>query len=159
LVYAYLPYRSRKKAESLRKNRYGKRLEKIVAIEKRRTQNVITHLEQDNLRLKSDLQAEILRLLTTPDKSPELTGFYSNFEKLYPKFTATLQATYPTITPNEINICAFLRLNITSKEISRLLNISPDSVNKARYRMRKKMNLDPKTDLTNHIINTSLLDN
>ncbi|MDG1042503.1 MAG: LuxR C-terminal-related transcriptional regulator, partial [Flavobacteriaceae bacterium] len=55
-------------------------------------------------------------------------------------------------TPNDLRLCAYLRLNLSSKEIAPLLNISPRSVEVKRYRLRKKMDLPHESSLTNYIL-------
>ncbi|WP_157811716.1 helix-turn-helix transcriptional regulator [Tenacibaculum sp. SZ-18] len=45
-----------------------------------------------------------------------------------------------------------LRLNLTSKEIAEILNVTPDSVRVARYRLRKKLPISPKEDLVNFML-------
>ena len=63
-----------------------------------------------------------------------------------------LETKHPNLTPNDLKLCAYLRLNLSSKEIAPLLNISPRSVEVKRYRLRKKMNLLPKSSLANYIL-------
>lgn len=153
VVYIYIPFKARKRSSLNRHERFGKRIEKISNLQKKHSLQVISQLKADNEKLQTDLYEELQNLLISKDASPKLTGFYTKFEKLHPHFTAAVQNKYPMLTVNELNLCAFLRLNLNSKEISRLLNISPDSVNKARYRLRKKLNIDQKIDLTTFIIN------
>ncbi|MCB0427487.1 MAG: hypothetical protein KDD16_09310, partial [Mangrovimonas sp.] len=59
---------------------------------------------------------------------------------------------HPDLTSNDLRLCAYLRLNLTSKEIAPLLNISPKSVEVKRYRLRKKMNLPHEDSLTDYIL-------
>ena len=59
---------------------------------------------------------------------------------------------HPSLTANDLRLCAYLRLNLASKEIAPLLNISPRSVEVKRYRLRKKMDLPHEISLTNYII-------
>ena len=59
---------------------------------------------------------------------------------------------HPKLTPNDLRLCAYLRLNLSSKEIAPLLNISPKSVEVKRYRLRKKMELPHEASLTNYIL-------
>jgi DNA-binding CsgD family transcriptional regulator len=59
---------------------------------------------------------------------------------------------HPKLTPNDLRLCAYLRLNLSSKEIAPLLNISPRSVEVKRYRLRKKMDLPHDFNLTNYIL-------
>jgi len=56
-------------------------------------------------------------------------------------FESRLLSLHPAITKNELKICSMLRKNFTSKEIAIQLNVMPSSVNTARYRLRKKLQL------------------
>lgn len=68
-------------------------------------------------------------------------------------FIKKVKSMHPELTPNDLRLCAYLRLNLPSKEIAPLLNISPRSVEVKRYRLRKKMNLNHKEKLTDYILN------
>ena len=59
---------------------------------------------------------------------------------------------HPELTSNDLRLCAYLRLNLSSKEIAPLLNISPRSVEVKRYRLRKKMDLKHESSLTDYIL-------
>ncbi|MFK7832754.1 MAG: triple tyrosine motif-containing protein [Winogradskyella sp.] len=74
---------------------------------------------------------------------------FNNVDKDFMKKIKTL---HPSITPNDLRLCAYLRLNLSSKEIAPLLNISHKSVEVKRYRLRKKMELDHDQSLSNYII-------
>ncbi len=78
-------------------------------------------------------------------------NFRKYFEEIHEDFYSIIKKKYPTITAKELRLIALLKLNLTSKEISALLNISADGVKKARYRLRKKMNLTTKESLQDHI--------
>ncbi|RZS99477.1 helix-turn-helix and ligand-binding sensor domain-containing protein [Aquimarina brevivitae] len=67
-------------------------------------------------------------------------------------FLKRLKAKHPDLTPNDLRFCSFLRLNLSSKEIAPLLNISVRSVEIKRYRLRKKLNLDHSDNLVNYIL-------
>jgi hypothetical protein len=66
--------------------------------------------------------------------------FRIHFEQVHPDFFKNLQTEYPTLTNNEIRLCAYFHLNLSTKEIAALLNIDPASVRTARMRLNKKMN-------------------
>ena len=63
-----------------------------------------------------------------------------------------MKLAHPLLTPNDLRLCAYLRLNLSSKEIAPLLNISVRSVEIKRYRLRKKMDLNHETSLVEHIL-------
>jgi len=73
--------------------------------------------------------------------------FKSTFERLAPHFFDKLLNNYPSITDKELRLCAMIRLNIPSNEISQLLGISLSSVNMARYRLRKRLQVTGKNGL------------
>jgi ligand-binding sensor domain-containing protein/DNA-binding CsgD family transcriptional regulator len=78
--------------------------------------------------------------------------FQEAFNNADKKFLKKIKSKHPELTPNDLRLCAYLRLNLSSKEIAPLLNISPRSVEVKRYRLRKKMNLPHDSNLTNYIL-------
>ena len=70
-----------------------------------------------------------------------------HFEKVHPEFFQKLQAGFPQLTQNELKHCAYIRMNMNNKETANLMNIDANSVKMNRYRIKKKMNLDPEDDL------------
>jgi len=74
-----------------------------------------------------------------PDMDWEL--FKVQFEKLYPGFFNNIEVRHPNLTQNELRLCTFLKLNLSTREIAGLIKISPKSVEVARVRLRKKLNL------------------
>ena len=78
--------------------------------------------------------------------------FQEAFNNADKKFLKKIKSKHPELTPNDLRLCAYLRLNLSSKEIAPLLNISPRSVEVKRYRLRKKMNLPHDENLTSYIL-------
>jgi DNA-binding CsgD family transcriptional regulator len=78
--------------------------------------------------------------------------FETNFERAHEQFMKTLKTNYPDLTASDLRLCAFLRMNLSSKEIAPLLGISVRGVENHRYRLRKKLNLDNDANLTEFII-------
>lgn len=78
--------------------------------------------------------------------------FQEAFNNADKDFLKKIKSKHPELTPNDLRLCAYLRLNLSSKEIAPLLNISPKSVEVKRYRLRKKMDLDHDDGLTNYIL-------
>ena len=85
-------------------------------------------------------------------KNDDWELFKEAFNNADRKFMKKLKKAHPKLTPNDIRLCAYLRLNLSSKEIAPLLNISPRSVEIKRYRLRKKMNLSHDDNLVNYIL-------
>jgi tetratricopeptide (TPR) repeat protein/DNA-binding CsgD family transcriptional regulator len=67
--------------------------------------------------------------------------FKLHFEEVNPGFFHSLSKIYPGLTQNEQKLCAYYRINLDTKEIARILNITIGSVQKGRQRLRKKMNM------------------
>jgi tetratricopeptide (TPR) repeat protein/DNA-binding CsgD family transcriptional regulator len=63
-------------------------------------------------------------------------------EELSSGFTSALLKKHPALSPGDLKLCAFIRLNLSVREISSLLNITEESVHKHRYRLRKKLGLN-----------------
>ena len=78
--------------------------------------------------------------------------FKEAFDNADKDFLKLVKEKHSNLTPNDLKLCAYLRLNLSSKEIAPLLNISPRSVEVKRYRLRKKINLPQKASLTNYIL-------
>jgi len=75
----------------------------------------------------------------------------SQLEKIHPGFFNRLQLKHPAITLKDRKLCAYLRLGLSSREISGLQNITSQSVEIARIRLRKKLKLSGKTRLVNYL--------
>jgi len=74
------------------------------------------------------------------------------FESVNRNFYQRLKEHYPDISANDLKICALIKLNLSIKEMASILNISPDSVKTARYRLRKKLQLQTEDNLTDFIL-------
>ena len=78
--------------------------------------------------------------------------FESRFASVYESFYENLANLFPDLTPGEKKMCALLRLNLSSKEIAALIFQNPKSVDMARYRLRRKMNLKQDENLTDFLM-------
>ncbi|MDF1560668.1 MAG: triple tyrosine motif-containing protein [Bacteroidales bacterium] len=87
------------------------------------------------------------------DNNNQMEVFAKAFDEVHEDFINRLKSRYPTLTPTELRLCAFLKMNITTKEIAPLMNISVRGVEICRYRVRKKMGIPRETNLTTHILN------
>lgn len=67
--------------------------------------------------------------------------FEKSFNEAHENFFKKLKAQHPELVPNDLKLCAYLRMNMSSKELSSLLNISLRGVEIRRYRLRKKLNI------------------
>lgn len=78
-------------------------------------------------------------------------NFMLHFEKIHPGFFSRLQAKFPGLTSKDLKLCSYLRLNMTTKEIAGLVNITPASAEISRVRLRKKLGLTRKDNLVDFI--------
>jgi ligand-binding sensor domain-containing protein/DNA-binding CsgD family transcriptional regulator len=78
--------------------------------------------------------------------------FKEAFDSTDKDFLKKVKMTHSSLTPNDLRLCAYLRLNLSSKEIAPLLNISIRSVEIKRYRLRKKMGLAHENGLVEYIL-------
>jgi hypothetical protein len=76
-----------------------------------------------------------------------LQVFESNFERVHHEFFTELKTNFPDLTQKELRLCAFVRMNLTNKEIASILNISVRGVETARYRLRKRLSLNHEEDM------------
>ncbi|MCE1198275.1 MAG: regulator [Marinilabiliales bacterium] len=79
--------------------------------------------------------------------------FETNFERAHEEFVRRLKAGFPSLTPSDLRLCAYLRMNLTSKEMAPLLGISVRGIENHRYRLRKKMGLDINLNLNEFMMN------
>ena len=75
----------------------------------------------------------------TDDKM--LNEFSLRFQEVHAGFYEKLLQAYPDLSQNELKLCAFLRLNMSTKDIAELTGQQLASIDKARYRLRKKLEL------------------
>jgi DNA-binding CsgD family transcriptional regulator len=78
--------------------------------------------------------------------------FQENFDLIHENFFRHLKASYPDITAHDLKLCAYIRLNLSTKEMASLLNITIRGVEAARYRMRKKFGIPAEKNLTEFLI-------
>ena len=111
-------------------------------------------------RVKNELKAaenpkikSVIKLINNNINNTDDWQFFEEaFNNADKDFLKKIKTLHPNLTPNDLKLCAYLRLNLSSKEIAPLLNISSRSVEVKRYRLRKKMNLSHELSLTNYIL-------
>ena len=73
--------------------------------------------------------------------------FEVRFQQVHSEFYKKLTNKYPDLSPNDLKLCAFLRLNMSTKDIASITYQSYNTLSTARYRLRKKLNLDDHANL------------
>lgn len=94
--------------------------------------------------------ANKLQLANTLDS--EWDKFRSHFEKVHGSFFETLKEKHPKLNQNELRHCALLRINLNTKECAAMLGISVEGAKTARYRLKKKLNLDAESSLFDYLL-------
>lgn len=95
---------------------------------------------------------QIIADLKKGSKSFEKEDFYKIFMDPDDVFYKKLLSEFPELTKNELRLCAFLKHNLSSKEISEITHQSPHSITVARSRLRKKLKLSSNESLSNFLI-------
>ena len=112
-------------------------------------------------KIKSDLKeaessSKISSVIKVIDRHLNNQDDWKFFEEAFNNadkdFLKKVKNYHPSLTNNDLRLCAYLRLNLSSKDIAPLLNISLSSVEIKRYRLRKKMNLSRNEGLTEHLL-------
>lgn len=104
--------------------------------------------QNDSTNIKSVIST-INKNITEEDSWNVFKEAFDNADK---DFLKRIKQLHPLLTPNDLRLCAYLRLNLSSKEIAPLFNISVRSVEIKRYRLRKKMDLQHENGLVEYIL-------
>ena len=115
---------------------------------------ILGSIKKELLNEKSDhINTKVIKIIDNNINNTKdwefLEEAFNNADK---NFLKKIKNIHPELTPNDLRFCAYLRLNLSSKEIGPLLNISVRSVEIKRYRLRKKMNLAHEKGLIDYIL-------
>ncbi len=131
-------------SRSLQVNENHKLIESLQADVAREMENLTGEHRRGLLNIKRALSSNL-----EADKNWETLKIH--FEKVNPKFFNRLNEKFPGLTTNERKLCAYLRLDLSSKEIAALLNVTHRSAQVARYRLKKKMGLGEEVNFVDFI--------
>lgn len=101
-----------------------------------------------DLRLKL---TELSRRLRQSDADAISRDFRVYFDRVHPRFVSTLHERHPNLTNNDLRLCVFLYLGMSTKEIAALLTREVRSVETARLRLRRKLDLGPGASLADYL--------
>ncbi|RVU02436.1 transcriptional regulator [Mucilaginibacter limnophilus] len=144
----------------------NEKLESDIDFKNRELANMIMHLVQRGKiieKIKEELSViskdnravansthfkRLLRLIADVEKGEkDWEQFTQHFNTVHTNFFKNLQHEFPDITSNELKLCAFIKMNLSTKEIAQLMNITIKGVEIARYRLRKKLSIQSDTNL------------
>lgn len=109
--------------------------------------------DKEGKKLSNDQLQKVNKLIHNA-KSDERDWdvFEKSFNESHENFFKKLKVDYPTLSPNDLKLCAYLRLNMSSKDIASLINISIRGIEIRRYRLRKKFNLPTDKNLNEFLM-------
>lgn len=110
---------------------------------------ILENKEKDLVRLKQQLVRMIDGSIVNKE---EWSVFQANFDLIHEQFFLKLKENYPELTVNDLRLCALLKLNLTTKDIARIQNLSIRGVETARYRLRKKLSIPDGEGLVDFIV-------
>jgi len=110
---------------------------------------LITNISEKLIRSKLDFKKEnqmivqeIINELKSSQDSDTWAEFEAHFTQVHTDFYKRLNETFPNLSANEKKLCAFLRLNMSTKDIAAITYQSINSITVARSRLRKKLNIE-----------------
>jgi ligand-binding sensor domain-containing protein/DNA-binding CsgD family transcriptional regulator len=121
----------------------------------------LNKIKSELLKMKGEIKEDLLisrinMIIRKIDKETSndesWSVFETNFEQVHEDFLKRLREKHPDITPKELKLSAYLRMNISSKEIATLLNITTRGVEISRYRLRRKFGLERNQNLIDYIL-------
>ncbi|MXV50147.1 chromosome partitioning protein ParA [Pedobacter sp. HMF7647] len=144
----------------------NEKLEAEVNFKNRELSNVTMHLVQRGKvlsKIKDDISAfikkheipqssltfkQLIKLIKEVEKEDEdWEQFAMHFNQMNTGLFEILKSRFPDLTSNELKLCAYIKSNLSTKEIAQLMNITSKAVEIGRYRLRKKLQLQPEVNL------------
>ena len=105
-------------------------------------------LLEDNRESHPEHLKRVLRLLDESEKrDQDWQQFSIHFDRVHSNFLSVLKERFPQLSPNDLKLCAYLKMNLSTKEMAQLMNITIRAVEVSRYRLRKKLNIGSDVNL------------
>ncbi len=96
---------------------------------------------------------KIIKVLGEEDKiDKQWEQFTSHFDNVHSDFLSALKSRFPKLSANELKLSAYLRMNLSTKEMAQLMNISVRGVEISRYRLRKKLEIPTEVSLFDFLV-------
>ncbi len=119
-------------------------------------QEIVNRLEEEITKSKSlNMPTYSIEQILSEIQQNNMTieSFDLKFNEIYPDFYTRLYQTCSDLSQSEIRVCALIKMNMNTKEIANLLNVSPSTIDNHRFRVRKKLELEKGTNLFDAIQN------
>ncbi|WP_375559623.1 tetratricopeptide repeat protein [Bernardetia sp. OM2101] len=115
-------------------------------------ENLKNKLEKLESQLQTEAKKEVKSIRKSLQSSQNMDEdwdrFKLHFDEVHPNFFSWIAKKYSSLTQNDSKLCAYIKMGLSNKEIASLLNVNPRSIQVAKYRLKKKMNLETEDDLT-----------
>lgn len=113
-------------------------------------------IKSDTDKAGAEEYRRILRLINEAEKSDaDWEQFSVHFDQVHSNFLTKLKEKFPNLSANDLKLCAYLKMNLSSKEIAQLMSITIRAVEVSRYRLRKKLQLPTDTSLFDYLISVT----
>jgi DNA-binding CsgD family transcriptional regulator len=126
-----------------------------ISLKNEALSKVISNLQAITPKFDAESRKLIEQIIASIDDNIQLDSdwerFVNYFDQVHGSFLSKMKQKYPKLTTIDLKLCACLRMKLSTKEIASLINISVRGVEKARYRLRKKISIDADTDLVEFI--------
>ncbi|WP_170178581.1 helix-turn-helix and ligand-binding sensor domain-containing protein [Flammeovirga pectinis] len=131
-----------------------------LLVQSSKNKELLKHLKEEMSNVSkegNDKKIKSLKKLdhilnTEYDNTKDWEIFEVAFKKMHKDFFSHLVNIHPNLTNEDLKLCAYLRVNLSTKELAPIFNITPKSVDLKRYRLRKKMGLPPKENLYTYLV-------
>ncbi|MDV7138716.1 tetratricopeptide repeat protein [Maribacter sp. TH_r10] len=161
----FFGFRQRMKRNRIAREKQEEIYKQEIAYKKKELTSQTLHLVQKNTFIQ-ELMENLQNIKNSPEKfkmefrrivmllkkenasDKDWEVFKTYFSEVHNDFDQKLKTLSEDISEKEIRLAAFLRMNLTTKEIAATLNVLPDSILKSKYRLKKKLGLNKETDLT-----------
>lgn len=113
--------------------------------------NIIKKIENRILDVEPNMRKELRNILChiqeTMNLDEDWEDFMLHYKKVHPDFYSTLSTRYPTLSQKDMKHLAFIKIGMTSSDITRIMMVKKESLRVVRNRLKKKLNLDASQDL------------
>jgi DNA-binding CsgD family transcriptional regulator len=113
----------------------------------RRMVGRLTEIARQKENTEQAIHALMVELQSQEQLGSRAQAVQENIDRVHAEFYQTLKNRFPALTKSEVELCGYLRVNLSNKDISGLKNIAPASVKMSKNRLRKKLSIGAEEDL------------
>ena len=110
-------------------------------------------VKTENIEESPEEFRKILSLIKEAERADsDWEHFSVHFDHVHANFLSKLKEQIPSLSANDLKLCAYLKMNLTSKEMAQLMSVTVRAVEVSRYRLRKKLDVSTDTNLFNYLM-------